>query len=65
VAEALLAEPRGSDAADALRVGFACSPYDGATMRDLFESARRKADPGDRRDASAAPMAVSAMGGAA
>jgi hypothetical protein len=65
VADALLSEPAGSIAANALHVGFACSPYDGATMRDLFEAARHKADPHDERDASASPIAVPAMGGAA
>jgi hypothetical protein len=49
LSETLLAEADGGRTADALRVGFACSPYDGASLRDLFESSRRRADSASER----------------
>jgi hypothetical protein len=49
LSETLLAEADGARTAHALRVGFACSPYDGASLRDLFESSRHRADAASER----------------
>ena len=53
--------PAGALPRTPLRVGFACSPYDGASVRDLLEVARRQARcPAMARTGSAAAGAVSA-----
>lgn len=44
LAEALTAMPGGAALREAVRVGFACRPYDGHSVRDLLDVARRQVD---------------------
>ena len=37
VAETLAAMPAGAAVREALRIGFACGPYDGSSVRDLLD----------------------------
>jgi putative methionine-R-sulfoxide reductase with GAF domain len=44
LAEALDALPEGARVRDTLRLGFACGPYDGASVRELLDVSRRRMD---------------------
>lgn len=58
LADALAAMPDGGRIRDAVRLGFACSPYDGTLVRDLLDVSRRRLEAGDASPWSPDPREV-------
>jgi hypothetical protein len=65
VAETLAGMPAGAAVREALRIGFACGPYDGSSVRDLMDVARRRVDADGERfwSGTVDPHAMAEQGG--
>jgi putative nucleotidyltransferase with HDIG domain len=65
IAGSLAGMPAGAASREDVRVGFACGPYDGLSLRDLLDVARRRLDRDGAgpRPVTAEPHAAAAQGG--